>query len=190
MLANAEINYQTPQEYLDWEALQEFRHEYLDGQILAMTGGTIAHNLIGLNLATLLKSHLRGTGCRVFMADVKVKVALASSFHYPDVMVSCDDREQEAVQFIQFPCFIAEVLSPSTEAYDRGEKFRRYRQLPSLMEYLLVDSNKMAVDLFSRNSQGRWELISYEEGDLLSLETINWECSLASLYEDVIGGKK
>jgi Uma2 family endonuclease len=186
MLAQAEFAYKTPQEYLDWEALQEFRHEYLDGQILAMTGGTIPHNLIGLNLATLLKSHLKGSHCRVFMADVKVKIALASSFHYPDVMVSCDARDRDAVQFIQSPCFIAEVLSPSTEAYDRGEKFRRYRQLPSLLEYLLIDTNQMMADLFSRNAQGRWELISYGEEDVLSLSSLNWQCPLASLYEDVI----
>jgi Uma2 family endonuclease len=175
MLAQAKFTYKTPQKYLNWEALQKFCHEYLRGQIFAMNKETILHNLIGLNLATLLKGHLQGNDCQMFMTDVKVKIALASSFHYLDVMVSCDARDRDAVQFIQFPCFIAEVLSTRTEAYERGEKFRCYRQL-----------SRMIADLFSRNAQGRWEPISYGEGDLFSLSSLNWRSPPTSLHEDVI----
>lgn len=185
MIAEPHFNYMTPQEYLEWEATQEFKHEYVDGEVFAMTGGTIPHNLVGGNLYALLKSHLRGKGCRVFIADVKVQIAEARSYCYPDVMVSCDERDREAIQLIQHPCLIVEVLSPSTEGYDRGEKFRRYRQLPSLQEYVLIDATQMSVDRFSRLSDRKWELQSYGEGEILELASINWQGEVELLYEDV-----
>ena len=185
MIALPHFTYRTPQEYLDWEAQQEFKHEYLDGEVYAMTGGSIPHNLISLNLASLLKSHLNGKGCRVFIADVKVKVALASSFHYPDVVVSCDRRDRNATQFIQHPCLIIEVLSPSTAGYDRGEKFRRYRQIPSLQDYVVVETNSMSIDRFSRTADSRWELYSYGEGNLVEFPSVQWQGAIDLLYEDI-----
>jgi Uma2 family endonuclease len=185
MIAEPNFKYMTPQEYLEWEATQEIKHEYIDGEVFAMTGGTIPHNLIGGNLYTLLKSHLRGKGCRIFFADVKVQISEVGSYHYPDVMVSCDERDRNAIQLIQYPCLIVEVLSSSTEAYDRGEKFRRYRQLPTLQEYVLVDATQMSVDRFSRLSERRWELQTYGEGEVLELSSITWKGAIKLLYEDV-----
>ena len=185
MIAEPHFNRMTVQEYLDWEANQELKHEYIHGEVFAMTGGTIPHNLIALNLASTLRAFLRGKDCRVFMADVKVQISATNSFHYPDVMVSCDERDRSAINLIQYPCLIVEVLSPSTEAYDRGEKFRRYRQLSALQEYVLVDATQMSVDRFSRLSDRKWELQSYSKGEVLELTSINWQGAINLLYEDV-----
>ncbi len=185
MIAEPHFTYMTPQEYLEWETTQDLKHEYIDGEVLAMTGGTIPHNLVAGNLYALLKSHLRGKGCRVLIADVKVQISAAGPYCYPDVMVSCDERDRNAVKLIQHPCLIVEVLSPSTEAYDRGEKFRRYRQLPTLQDYVLIDSTQISVDRFSRLSNHRWELQSYGQGEMLHLPSIHWQGEIELLYEEV-----
>jgi Uma2 family endonuclease len=185
MIAKLHFTYISPQEYLEWEATQELKHEYVDGEVFAMTGGTIPHNLVAGNLYALLKNHLRGKGCRVFIADVKVQISEKGPYCYPDVMVSCDDRDRDVIKLIQSPCLIVEVLSPSTEAYDRGEKFRRYRQLPSLQEYVLINMTQMSVDRFSRLSDRKWELQSYGQGEVVELTSINWQGEVELLYEDV-----
>ncbi|MEM9816201.1 MAG: Uma2 family endonuclease [Cyanobacteria bacterium P01_D01_bin.6] len=115
----------TPAEYLDWEAQQPFRYEYVDGQIWAMTEGSIPHNQIAVNLVALLKPHLRGRNCKVLSSDAKVAVADDGPFYYPDVNVTCDDRDRAARNYIRFPCLIVEVLSESTEAKDHGRKVWR-----------------------------------------------------------------
>lgn len=102
----------SPEEYLAWEVQQPIRYEYINGQIFAMTGGTLPHNSIALNLAAMLKTHLRGKGCKVFIADAKVGVSQQGPFYYPDVMVTCDSRDQTARQVIYHPCLIVEVLFP------------------------------------------------------------------------------
>ncbi|WP_448599590.1 Uma2 family endonuclease [Thermoleptolyngbya sp.] len=185
MIAQPQSNRLSPQEYLEWEATQDIKHEYLDGEVFAMTGGTIAHNLIALNLASTLKAFLRGKGCRVFMSDVKVQVSERGAYFYPDVMVSCDERDRPAVNLIQHPCLIVEVLSPTTEAFDRGEKFRRYRQLSTLQEYVLIDATQISVDRFRRLSETHWELQSFAAEDTLELTSIDWQGAIALLYEDV-----
>lgn len=185
MIAEPQFHRRSPQEYLDWEATQDVKHEYLDGEVFAMTGGTIAHNLISGNFYALLKSHLRGKGCRAFIADVKVQVSERGAYFYPDVMVSCDERDRPAVNLIQHPCLIVEVLSPTTEAFDRGEKFRRYRQLSSLQEYVLIDANQVSVDRFRRLSETHWELQSFAAEETLELTSIDWQGAIALLYEDV-----
>ncbi|MGB7441307.1 MAG: Uma2 family endonuclease, partial [Coleofasciculaceae cyanobacterium] len=129
MVANLKSPYFTPEEYLEWEEQQELKYEYIDGEVFAMTGGTIAHGTIALNLASSLKNHLRGDSCRAFVFDVKVGVSQKGPFHYPDVMVSCDRQDKDALKVIYYPCLIAEVLSPSTEGFDRGRKFANYRRI-------------------------------------------------------------
>jgi Uma2 family endonuclease len=104
----------TPAEYLDWEEQQELRHEYLNGEVYAMTGGTMNHSQIAGNFTTLLNIHLRGSGCRVLNSDAKVQIAASNDYIYPDVSVTCDDRDKTATKFISHPCLIVEVLSPST----------------------------------------------------------------------------
>ncbi|QKD81187.1 Uma2 family endonuclease [Thermoleptolyngbya sichuanensis A183] len=186
MVAEPQFHRRSPQEYLDWEAAQDIKHEYLDGEVFAMTGGTIFHNLIALNLASTLKTFLRGKVYRVFMSDVKVQVSERGAYFYPDVMVSCDERDRPAVNLIQHPCLIVEVLSPTTEAFDRGAKFRRYRQLSTLQEYVLIDATQISVDRFRCLSETHWELQSFAAEETLELTSIDWQGAIALLYEDVI----
>jgi Uma2 family endonuclease len=176
----------TPQEYFEWEAHQLERHEYFDGQVYAMAGGTLAHGRIGLNIASVLRSALRNSGCTTFNSDCKLGITENGPFTYPDVSVSCDDRDRTAQQFIQSPCLIIEVLSPSTESYDRGGKFKLYRRLESLQEYVLVSSEVQSVEVFRRNSSGNWELIPYDESTEITLSSIDLTVAIEAFYEDVV----
>ncbi|MEB3229720.1 MAG: Uma2 family endonuclease [Leptolyngbyaceae bacterium] len=185
MIAERRSNGMSPQDYLNWEATQSEKYFYVDGEVFAMTGGTIPHNLIAGNLFALLKAHLRGKNCRTFFADVKVQVTEDGPYHYPDVMVSCDPRDQNAIKLIRYPCLIAEVLSPSTADYDRGDKFTHYRQIPTLQEYLLLDANQISVDRYRRLSERRWDLQTYTAEERLDLTSVGWEGPISLLYEDV-----
>jgi len=185
MIANQERSYMTSQEYLEWEERQEIKYEYVNGEVFAMTGGTIPHNDIALNLATGLKNHLRGSRCRVNMADVKVCVSEDGSFHYPDVVVSCDESDRQAIKFIRYPCLIVEVLSPSTEAYDRGGKFTQYRRIQTLREYVLIDAEKISIECFRLNDRGFWELHPYEQGNEVHLTSVDFRFPISLVYEDV-----
>ncbi|NMG07221.1 Uma2 family endonuclease [Brasilonema sp. UFV-L1] len=194
MIAQPQHQLMTPQEYLEWEEQQPIKYEYINGEIFAMTGGTIPHNDIALNLASALKNHLRGKGCKVQIADAKVGVSLEGPFHYPDVMVSCDPLDQKARKVIYHPCLIVEVLSPSTEAFDRGKKFRHYRRIDTLKEYVLIEADKMNVECYRLNEKGKWELTSYSLEETIEDETelevyltsVDFHCPISLLYEDVV----
>jgi Uma2 family endonuclease len=173
MIAEPQSNRLSPQAYLAWEATQPKKYAYVDGQIFAMTGGTIPHNQLALNLASALKAYLRGKGCLVVMADVKVEVSVNGPYHYPDVMVSCDPRDQDAMKLVRYPCLIVEVLSPSTADYDRGDKFTHYRQISTLPEYVLIDAEQISVDRYRRLSPRRWELQMFLAGEVLDLTCVN-----------------
>lgn len=183
----------SPAEYLRWEAEQNLRYEYIEGDVYAMTGGTLPHNSIALNLAAALKGHLRGKNCKVFMSDAKLQVN-DKVYLYPDVVVTCDLRDREAQKYIQHPKLIIEVLSPGTEAKDRGRKFYHYRRLPSLQEYCLVTPDTMRIECYRLNAQQKWELTTYspdEESEsaeelVLPLVSVELECPFSLVYEDVI----
>ena len=192
----------SPQEYLSWEAEQSYKYEYLHGEVYAMTGGTLPHNDVAVNLTTILRTHLRGSRCKVRMSDAKVCVSESGPFFYPDVVVSCDERDRQARDMVRYPCLIIEVLSPSTEAFDRGEKFRQYRRLPSLQEYVLMSADTMMVEVFRLNEQRKWELTPYSldaSGDsglvtdtdtavnelTIELTSVGYQGAIALLYEDV-----
>ncbi len=185
MIAEPQFPRLTPQDYLAWEAEQAWRYAYVAGEVFAMTGGTIPHNQIALNLAAALKAHLRGRGCLVAIADVKVEISERGPYHYPDVMVSCDPRDRQALQFICHPSLIVEVLSPSTASYDRGDKFEHYRQLPALHEYLLIDSTQIAVTRYRRLAARHWDLHTYLADEAIELASVGWQVPVALLYEDV-----
>ena len=176
----------TPQEYLYWEEKQPIKYEYINGRVFAMTGGTLAHNEIAINLTIALKNHLRGKGCRVLMADSQLGVSEKGSFHYPDVMVTCDERDRRATKIIYHPCLIVEVLSPGTEAFDRGKKFQNYRRISTLKEYVLIDAREMSVERFRPNQNGVWEIYNYGEGDEITLTSVDLTFPIEMLYEDVI----
>jgi Uma2 family endonuclease len=175
----------TPQEYFDWEELQQERHEYFDGEVYAMAGGSLVHGRIGLNVGSLLQSHVSGSGCITYNSDCKLGISEKGPFTYPDVSVSCDDRDGTAQQFIQFPCLIIEVLSPSTEAYDRGGKFKLYRRLTSLQEYVLVSSETQSVEIFRRRLADTWEFTAYGEGDRVIFESIGLTVDVEAFYQNV-----
>lgn len=174
--------------YMDWEAQQPERHEWVDGEVFAMTGARDAHNRIALNTASALLAALRGTPCRVFMSDMKLHVEAADAVFYPDVLVTCDARDcsPEADVAKRHPLLIVEVLSDSTAAYDRGRKFELYRRLAELQEVLFIAQDRMQLDLFRRNGQGRWELYPAGEGESLRLESVGMDLAVAQVYQDVL----
>jgi len=176
----------TPEEYFAWEERQLERHEYIDGEVYATSGGTQNHSDIAGNFLTLLKSHLRGGGCKTFNSDLRIKIFESNKYVYPDLSVTCDDRDKSTPQYITHPCSIVEVLSPSTEAYDRGNKFKLYRKNPSLRDYVLVDANKTAIDLYRKDELGNWNIINYEAGDAIELKSINLTFQIEQVYEDII----
>lgn len=175
----------TPQDYFEWESQQPLRYEYFDGDVFAMAGGTLPHADIALNLASLLRELLRGR-CKVRNSDAKVGITDDGPFTYPDLSISCDGRDRTARQFIHYPSVIIEMLSASTEAYDRGGKFALYRRLSTLKEYVLVSSETKAVEVFRRDSAGEWRFIPYSEGDTIELISLGVTLSLDAIYEDVV----
>ncbi len=179
----------TPEQYFAWEEQQNVRHEYLNGDVYAMTGGTLNHGRIALNFGFILKAHLRGSGCQVGNSDCRVNIAASTDYTYPDLSVTCDERDRTNTQYITYPCLIVEVLSPGTEAYDRGNKFRMYRQNPDLQEYILVDSSSVAIELFRKKNGDDWQIINYQAGDLIELKSINLIFPIEQVYDEIIFGK-
>jgi Uma2 family endonuclease len=176
----------TPEEYFVWEEQQQCRHEYIDGEVYAMTGGTLNHSEIAMNFGSLLKAHLRGSGCRVFNSDARVNIVASNDYVYLDVSVTCDERDKTTSQFITHPCLIVEVLSPSTEAYDRGHKFRMYRRNPSLRDYILVDATEVAVEIYHQDENNKWDILNYQSGDLIELKSVSLTVSIEQIYEDIV----
>jgi Uma2 family endonuclease len=175
----------TPVEYFAWEEQQLERHEYINGEVYAMSGGTRNHSRISLKFGALLDNHLSNRSCEVFNSDCRVKIFETNDYTYPDVSVSCDPRDRTTNQYITYPCIIVEVLSDSTEAYDRGKKFFRYRQNPQLQDYVLVSSQEIAIDLYRKTENGRWEIISYRSGDIVELQSINLRFPIEQVYRGI-----
>jgi Uma2 family endonuclease len=178
--------YFTPEEYFAWEEKQLERHELIDGFVYAMSGGTQNHSAIKLNIGSLIQAHLRGSQCRVFNSDLKVNILKTSNYTYPDLSVTCDDLDRESAKYITYPCLIVEVLSSSTEAYDRGKKFEKYRRNPSLIDYVLVSSEEIAIDIYHKNNAGDWMILSYREGDQVELKSIGLMVPIEQFYEEIV----
>lgn len=175
----------TAEEYLAWEEQQEDKYEYVDGEIIAMTGGTLPHNDIALNFYSLLRPHLKKKGCRVNVADAKVQGKANRRYFYPDLVISCHSEDQKAKKWIQFPTVIIEVLSPSTANYDKSQKLKWYRQIPSLQEYILVDSQRVSVEMFQRQAGKMWGYRDYDADESFVIPSIEFTCDVALLYEDI-----
>lgn len=175
----------TPIEYFAWEEQQLCRHEYLNGEVYAMSGGTQNHSRIALKIAALLDSHLSDGDCRVFNSDCRVNIFETNDYTYPDASVSCDCRDAKTTQYITYPCLIVEVLSESTEAYDRGNKFFRYRQNPQLQDYVLVSSLEIAIDLYRKDHDGRWEIINYRAGEVVELQSVGLSFPIEQIYRGI-----
>ncbi|MFZ4556667.1 MAG: Uma2 family endonuclease [Pseudanabaena sp.] len=173
----------TPKEYFDWEEKQLNKHEYIEGEVYAMSGGSRNHSLIAVRFSTLFSNHLTGSACEVGNSDLRVKIVRTNNYTYPDVSVTCDDRDKTTTQYITYPSLIVEVLSPSTEAYDRGGKFRLYANNPVLQDYLLVSSTSIEIDLYHKKDNGEWVITNYKDGDTIELKSINLSFAIAQIYQ-------
>jgi Uma2 family endonuclease len=181
----------TPQDYLSLERENVTRHEYQRGLVYAMAGGSDDHDELSLNLIELLRQKLRDQGCSVRSGNVKVNYKDAF-FYYPDAFVTCDQRDREDRYVKRYPKLIAEVLSPSTEKFDRNDKFADYQQLDSLEEYVLIAQDEMLVECRHRvkdETGERWETEVYKKGDLVILKSIELEVVIEDLYRGVSFGR-
>jgi Uma2 family endonuclease len=176
----------TAYEYLAWEQEQDIKHEYVRGDVYAMAGAKDAHVAVALNVASLLKTHTRGTPCRTYISDMKLRIEAADAFYYPDVFVTCDPRDRETDLFKQHPTLIVEVLSDSTAGYDRGRKFASYRLLDGLKEYVLIDPETLTVDVFRRDASDHWVLYPYAGNAEMELASLELRASLSLIFEDVV----
>lgn len=179
---NARYERMSFEEYLSLvEQDADHAYEYLDGRVYLMTGGTPDHAIIGSNLNGLLQAFLRGRRCIVYNSDVYVQ--LSEDYRVcPDVTVSCDPRDRGAQEVIRYPSLVAEVLSPSTEARDRGQKSVQYRSCPSIQEYLLISSEFPLVEVFRREKQGFWSLYTLKLGDMIELNSLGLRFPVAEVY--------
>jgi Uma2 family endonuclease len=186
-VASNPITKVTADEYLALDRAAEFRSELLDGEIIAMSGGSMRHSALQVNLAGEVRLALRGTRCRAFNSDLRVRVS-PSMYTYPDLTIVCgkplaaDGREDILLN----PTVIFEVLSPSTEYYDRGLKFRRYREIESLTDYILVDQDQTRIEQFTRGDANTWTLHDYQRlNETLMIPSIEVSLPLASIYEGI-----
>src|SRR5574340_1145856 len=172
-------------EFLAWDEAQTVRHEFVRGEVFAMTGGVDRNNTVALNLALALKQHLRGTPCRIYSHDIKLRVESADCFFYPDLMVTCSAADLADRLIKREPVLVVEVLSPSTASFDRGEKFAAYRALPTLAEYLLVDVERRCCDLYRKGADGLWVLHPGGPDDALALTSVGLSVAAAALWADL-----
>jgi len=176
----------TPEEYLEIERISLIKHEYVQGQIVAMAGASKAHVIITGNLSARLVNHLRGSGCLAYAAEMKVRLPELNLFYYADLAVTCDERDRRSDEaFILYPKLIIEVLSDSTEAFDRGDKFIDYQSNPLLEEYVLIHQKQLLVERFQRRADNLWVPEVFRAGDRVEFASIGFVCDLADLYENV-----
>lgn len=188
MIAQTETKHYTIDEYLELEIASEIRSEYCDGEIIPMTGGTPNHNDIAGNLYILLKSALKGKDYRTFYADRRLWIPSVSLYTYPDIMVLPKPLELQTGRkdTVVNPCFIAEVLSKSTQNYDRGEKFVAYRTIPIFQEYLLIDQYRIHVEHHVKTAVHQWLFSEYDDPTItLSLSTFELQFQISELYENI-----
>lgn len=176
------IHKQTLTEYLDWEDEQAERHELHDGEIFLMVGARRGHGSIVQNLSRHLGNHLDNTPCRVFAEGMKVQIA-ADSVVYPDVFVTCGQDFRADDQVVTDPILVVEVLSPSTQAYDRSLKFALYRRLPSLREYALIDPDTRRVEVMRLGDDGLWDFIDFSEQAEVEFTSVEFRLALVDLFK-------
>jgi|SRR5919199_205367 Uma2 family endonuclease len=189
MVTQMQQRFYTLEEYRQLEETAEIRSEYRDGEIVPMTGGTINHNRIAVNICTFLKFALRGKNAEPFMSDLRLWIPRYRRGTYPDVMVIAgqpvfhEGRKDEVLN----PVLIVEVLSQSTEDFDRENKFRFYRSIPELREYVLVDQYEFLVEQYIKNEAGQWLFQEYEgEGVTVSFASVEVQMSMSDIYEAVV----
>jgi len=193
MTVSKSYAYFTPEGYLEIERISPIKHEYLQGQLVAMAGASKAHVIIAGNLSALLVNHLRGTGCLSYISDMKVRLPALNLFYYPDLAVTCDDALAEPLienrrsdeDFILHPKLIIEALSDSTEAFERGDKFADYKTVPEFTEYVLIHQKQILVERFQRQADNLWMPQIYRDGDTVEFASIGFACAIEALYENI-----
>jgi Uma2 family endonuclease len=186
-----QTRYYTPEEYLELEEKTEFKNEYRDGEIVAMTGGTTDHNEIAGNLYAHLKFSLRSKNYRAYIGDVRVWIPRYRQYTYPDVMVIEGEPiyTEKGTTTVMNPSLIAEVLSPSTQNYDQGDKFLYYRSIPEMNEYILIDQKQYHVMQYVKTGENQWLLTEYQDEDaILKLNSVDFTISLKEIYTGVSFG--
>lgn len=174
----------TVEEYLDLERYNTVKHEYHGGFVYAMAGGSQAHSQISGNVYALLRADVRGSGCRALNPDIKIRQT-QGDYVYADAVVTCDQRDNVPGQdWIDHPIVIVEVLSPSTERHDRGDKFDGYSNIASFREYLLIEYRRREVEVRRRDEDGAWTSTTYRQGDDVMLESIALTLPMDLIYED------
>ncbi len=178
----------TPAEYLEFERESEFRHEYLDGEIYEMAGATKRHNRISTNIIRLLDNQMLERDCNVYGSDMRVKISETEKYTYPDVVAICGEEfyEDETEDTLLNPMLIVEVLSKSTEGYDRGGKFEYYQTIESFNEYVLISQEPFRVEQFVRKERNVWTYFEFRQpSDVVKLHSVSCEISLGDIYHKV-----
>jgi Uma2 family endonuclease len=160
---------------------KDIRYEYLGGDVRMLAGGSPDHSIIIANLTSAIKSPLKGRQCRVYNSDVQLKLT-EKRYVYPDITISCDERDRNQKETIHYPIVVVEVLSPTTEAIDRGKKAAYYRACPTIKEYMMVDSEEVFVEVH-RLEGGRWTINNFEPGDIIILESLGIKFPIEDAYE-------
>lgn len=175
----------TPEEYLAWESTATEKHEYYRGEVFAMAGASVRHNVIAKNLMIGIGVRLRGKQCQPYGSDLRIHIPENTLFTYPDISIICRDIvEEENDDYAIAPTVIIEILSSSTKSYDRGEKFRLYRDILTLKAYILIDSESIAIEAFRINASGHWELEEYKSVNaVLTIPVVDLAIPLRDIYE-------
>ncbi len=179
----------TLEEYLEFDYYAEGRYEYFDGEIVEMSGGSPEHSLLGSRLSRLLGNQIDAKGCLVFQSDVRIKVPTMLPYRFGDVSALCGKPIYEDLgnqRLLVNPTLIVEVLSPSTEKYDRDKKFRAYKSIESLREYLLINQDQRFVTLYTKHNEKFWFQSEYVEGETLKLESLECELNVDEIYQGII----
>jgi Uma2 family endonuclease len=161
----------------------DVRYEYYNGHVRMLARGSIDHATIGANVISILRGLLRGSPCRVLTSDARVR--LPAKLVYPDVSVSCDERDRGRIDIVQYPRLIVEVLSPATEGFDRGQKLAYYRECPTIQEYMLVDSLRPVIEVFKREKSNFWMYHAFAMGEDVELASIDVHFPVKAVYEDI-----
>ena len=187
MSTQTKQSYFTPEEYLELERHSQHKHEYQRGLVYAMSGAKKFHVQIANNFNVLLVNHLANLPCSVYVADMKVKIAAADCYYYPDISVTCDQQDIETNNdFILAPKLIIEVLSKSTERFDRTDKFTDYQQISELQEYVLVSQDQVQVECFRKQTSGEWQSQCYERGDTVEIISMDFKCPIEKIYHQLL----
>lgn len=171
----------TVEDYLEGEKISEIRHEYLDGDVYAMSGASKRHNRISGNLLEKLRNHMKGSGCETFYNEVKLRIKHLNRFYYPDLVVVCGG-DDEHDYYVSKPTVIVEVLSPSTALTDKREKWFAYQEIEGLKEYVMIEQEAEHAEVYRKRDDGLWSFIEFESNEDLEIESIDFKMPMADLY--------